>query len=74
MGATDAPFAIDVGMLVIKTMLSENFVRRDEANRIQSLVREKGQHTLIDKIKVRYLSDDEKAGQNLAAMDTSLYV
>ena len=58
--ATDDPFAIEAGLRVVNTMLSENFVRPDEANRIQSLVREKGQHTLIDKIKVRYLSDDDK--------------
>ena len=47
-------------MRVVHGMLSENFVRPDEANKAQSLVREKGQHTLIDKVKVRYLSDDDK--------------
>jgi ATP-dependent Lon protease len=35
-------------------------VRPDEANKIQSIVKDKGKHTLIDKIKVRYLSDDDK--------------
>lgn len=58
--ATDDPFAIEAGMRVVHGMLSENFVRPDEANKAQSLVREKGQHTLIDKVKVRYLSDDDK--------------
>src|SRR4051794_41012673 len=58
--ATDDPFAIDAGLRVVNSMLSENFVRPDEANKAQSLVREKGQHTLIDKVKVRYLSDDDK--------------
>ncbi len=58
--ATDDPFAIEAGLRVVNSMLSENFVRPDEANKAQSLVREKGQHTLIDKVKVRYLSDDDK--------------
>jgi ATP-dependent Lon protease len=58
--ATDDPFAIDAGLKVVNSTLAENFVRPDEANKVQSLVREKGRYTLIDKIKVRYLSDDDK--------------
>ncbi len=58
--ATDDPVAIDAGLKVVNSMLAENFVRPDEANKAQSFVREKGKHTLIDKIKVRYLSDDDK--------------
>ena len=33
--------------------LAENYIRPDEATKAQSLVKEKGRHTLIDKIKVR---------------------
>src|SRR3954447_15726219 len=58
--ATDDPVAIDAGMRVVNNTLSSNFVRPDEANKAQSLVKDKGKHTLIDKIKVRYLSDDDK--------------
>jgi len=58
--ATDDAFAIDAGLKVVNTTLAENFVRADEANKAQSLVREKGNHTLIDKVKVRYVSDDDK--------------
>lgn len=58
--ATDDPFAIDAGMRVVNATLAENFVRPDEANKAQSFVREKGKHTLIDKVKVRYLSEDDK--------------
>lgn len=58
--ATDDPIAIDAGLRVVNSTLAENFVRPDEANKAQSLVREKGRHTLIDKVKVRYLSDDDK--------------
>jgi ATP-dependent Lon protease len=58
--ATDDPAAIEAGLRVINTTLSENFVRPDEANAVQSKVRDKGKYTLIDKIKVRYLSEDDK--------------
>lgn len=58
--ATDDSAAIEAGLRVINTTLSENFVRPDEANAIQSKVRDKGKYTLIDKIKVRYLSEDDK--------------
>ncbi|MGH7493122.1 MAG: protease Lon-related BREX system protein BrxL [bacterium] len=58
--ATDDPVAIEAGMKVVNSTLAENFVRPDEANKAQSFVREKGTHTIIDKIKVRYLSEDDK--------------
>lgn len=58
--ATNDPVAIAVGLKIVNSTLTENFVRSDESNKAQSLVREKGKHTFIDKIKVRYLSDDDK--------------
>src|SRR5208337_383596 len=58
--ATDDPAAIEAGLKVVNTTISSNFVRPDEANKAQSMVKDKGKHTLIDKVKVRYLSDDDK--------------
>ncbi len=58
--ATDDPVAIEAGLRVVNTTLAENFARPDESNRSQSFVKEKGRNTLIDKVKVRYLSDDDK--------------
>jgi ATP-dependent Lon protease len=58
--ATDDPAAIEAGLRVVNATLADNFVRPDEANKAQSIVRERGRHTLIDKVKVRYLSDDDK--------------
>ncbi|HWW83893.1 MAG TPA: protease Lon-related BREX system protein BrxL [Vicinamibacterales bacterium] len=58
--ATDDPAAIDAGLRVVNSTLAENFVRPDESNKAQSRVREKGKHTFIDKVKVRYLSDEDK--------------
>lgn len=58
--ATDDALAVEAGLKIVNSTLAENFVRPDEANRVQSLVKEKGRFTLIDKVKVRYLSDDDK--------------
>jgi ATP-dependent Lon protease len=58
--ATDDPAAIEAGLRVVNSTLADNFVRPEEANKAQSIVRERGKHTLIDKVKVRYLSDDDK--------------
>ena len=58
--ATDDPQAIEAGLRLVNTTLANNFVRPDESNKVQSLVKERGTHTLIDKVKVRYLSQDDK--------------
>ena len=58
--ATDDLAAIDAGLRVVNNTLSSNFVRPDEANKAQSMVKDKGKHTFIDKVKVRYLADDDK--------------
>jgi ATP-dependent Lon protease len=58
--ATDDPVAIDAGLKVVNNTLASNFVRPDEANKAQSMVKEKGKHTLIDKVQVRYVSEDDK--------------
>jgi len=62
--ATDDPIAIEAGLKVVNNTLSSNFVRPDESNKAQSTVKEKGDrnqtHTLIDKVQVRYVSEDDK--------------
>jgi predicted ATP-dependent Lon-type protease len=42
--ATDDPVAIDAGLRVVNNTLSSNFVRPDEANKAQSMVKDKGKH------------------------------
>src|SRR5947207_13777224 len=44
--ATDDPAAIEAGLKVVNSTVAENFVRPDESNKAQSLVRERGRHTL----------------------------
>src|SRR5271170_7620444 len=58
--ATDDQAAIDAGLRVVNTTLSSSFVRSDEANKAQSMVKDKGNHTFIYKVQVRYLADDDK--------------
>ena len=58
--ATDDPVAIDAGLKVANNILSSNFVRPDEANKAQSMIKDKGKHTLIDKVQVRYVSENDK--------------
>lgn len=43
---------VDQGIEVVKNILSDNYVRPDEAQKILSLLRQKGTHTVIDKITV----------------------
>jgi len=58
--ATDDPYAIEAGVNIVNRTLADNFVRPDESTKAQSYVREKGKHMIIDKVKVRYVSDDDK--------------
>ena len=51
--ATDDEASINEGVDRVKAILSENFVRSDEAEKIKSKIRELGQYTVIDKITVR---------------------
>ena len=54
--ATDDDKAIAEGVETVKKILSDNFVRPDEAEKIKSKVREKGIYTVIDKVEV-FLND-----------------
>ena len=64
--ATDDPAAIEAGLKIVNSTLAENFVRPEEANKAQSLVKQKGKHTIIDKVRVRYSSEDDKYWAELA--------
>ncbi|OPA28163.1 TIGR02688 family protein [Bacillus cereus] len=51
--ATDDESSIQDGVGIVKKILSDNFVRPDEAEKIKSKIREMGQYTIIDKISVK---------------------
>jgi ATP-dependent Lon protease len=44
---------IEEGMKNVKKILSENYVRPDEAEKAKSMIREKGSHKVIDKVTVK---------------------
>ncbi|QHF56575.1 hypothetical protein Bateq7PJ16_0769 [Bacillus subtilis] len=50
--ATDDEESIREGLERVKKILSENFVRPDEAEKIKSRIREYGQYSVIDKVTV----------------------
>src|SRR3990172_586874 len=51
--ATDDEELIQEGVKKVKKILSENYVRPDEAELIKSKIRETGYYTIIDKVTVR---------------------
>jgi ATP-dependent Lon protease len=51
--ASSDPMAIEMGMQVVNDTLRDNYIRPDEATKAQVLVKKKGKHTFIDKVKVK---------------------
>lgn len=50
--SSDDDAIIEAGVENVKRILADNFVRPDEAQKILSVLRSKGSHTVIDKITV----------------------
>ena len=48
--SSDDPEIIEEGVGSVKRILADNFVRPDEAQKILSMLRQRGSHTVIDKI------------------------
>ena len=44
--------SIDSGVERVRAILADNYVHREEANLIQSKIREKGSHRIIDRVQV----------------------
>lgn len=51
--ATDDVDSINDGVKRVKQILTDNFVRPDEAEKVKSKIRESGQYTVIDKLTVK---------------------
>ena len=51
--STDDEDAIEMGLSKIRRILSENYVRPDESEKIKSKIRENGEYTVIDKVSAR---------------------
>ena len=61
--STDDPDMIEQGLARIRKILTENYVRPDESERIKSKIWELRQYTIIDKVSVRF---DEYRGIHVA--------
>jgi ATP-dependent Lon protease len=57
---SDEEEIISQGMENVKRILSDNFVRPDEAQKILSILRERGGYTVIDKLTVRLNIKDDR--------------
>lgn len=51
--ASDDPLTIEKGLQTVKHILSENYVRPDEAEKVKSKIRESGSFKIIDKVTVK---------------------
>ena len=50
---SDDEVEIDAGIEQVKRILADNYVRPDEAEKIKARIKEKGNHTVIDKLSVK---------------------
>ena len=51
--ASDDESTINEGLIRVKNILAENYVRPDESEKIKSKIRELGQYKVIDKVSVK---------------------
>lgn len=58
--SSDDPAIIDEGVQKVKRILADNFVRPDEAQKILSVLRKNGSHTVIDMITVELNIRDDR--------------
>ncbi len=60
--SSDDPEIIGQGVESVKKILADNFVRPDEAQKILSLLRQKGSHTVIDIIFYEHSFSEDFSG------------
>lgn len=58
--ASSDPAVIEQGLANVKTVLADNYVRPDEAEKVKSLVRERGSYKVIDRVTVRLNEKKDK--------------
>jgi ATP-dependent Lon protease len=56
--ASSDEMAIQLGLIVVNDTLANNYIRPDEATKAQVKVKERGEYTFIDKVKVRLVDSD----------------
>ncbi|MDI5800588.1 ATP-dependent Lon protease, partial [Salmonella enterica subsp. enterica serovar Cerro] len=51
--ASDDGEVVEQGLQSVKRILADNYVRPDEAEKVKSLIRERGSYKIIDKVSVK---------------------
>ena len=69
--ASDDPREIQDGMSAVLETIQKNYVRPDESNKAQMLVQQKGRHTFIDKIHVRYVEKEKRPWAQMENFNSS---
>jgi ATP-dependent Lon protease len=64
--ASSDAMAVEMGIDVVNKTLAESYVSPDEATKVQAKLKERGRHTLIDKVSVRLLPSEDKYWATLA--------
>lgn len=62
------PDVIAEGLEIVRNTLSSNFVRADESEKIKAITRSKGNHRIIDKVKVTLDTDVDRFWAELTNM------
>ncbi len=69
--ASDDPREIQEGMAAVLETIQRNYVRPDESNKAQMLVQQKGKHTFIDKIHVKYNEKEKRPWARMENFNSS---
>jgi ATP-dependent Lon protease len=56
--ASSDEVSIQMGLQVVNDTLANNYIRSDESMKAQAMVKDRGRHTFIDKVKVRIVDSD----------------
>jgi ATP-dependent Lon protease len=56
--ASSDEIAIQMGLQVVNDTLANNYIRSDESMKAQAMVKDRGRHTFIDKVKIRLVDSD----------------
>jgi ATP-dependent Lon protease len=56
--ASSDEVTIQMGLQVVNDTLANNYIRADESMKAQAIVKDRGRHTFIDKVKVRVVDSD----------------
>ena len=56
--ASSDEVSIQMGLQVVNDTLTNNYIRSDESMKAQAMVKDRGRHSFIDKVKVRLVDSD----------------